>query len=346
MKTRIGIILLILTMGMAGCGKYEVNKQKTVKDDVTESESYRENLFPHEVKKNISDELEVEAEVYLPENFSGFVKQYHITQKDFDEKAIFTALNIDKSEMENPASGTFYNDEMNLSIGNYWSFATKKGMEYRALAVPEFCSENKDLLFASKEQAKDDVFNVLQSALQMNTLQVNRYMVFDSESEKMREIKINEEEGYQSDIKTGETNLINILGDEEGGYYFELVQKIDEIPIYQFDQERDGVMIPGFKIDCIYTKNGIEYLESAKPYEIVMEDNDISIIDVNEAINLLCKKLDNIIITDKFKLTEMKLVYVPTEELLLKPVWEMTIQEAEDEVKVYFDADTGKELLL
>ncbi len=176
--------------------------------------------------------------------------------------------------------------------------------------------------------------------------EVSEFYIFDSESEKIREKKISEEEGYQLDIKTGETNSEKILDGKEGGYYFEFIQTVDQIPLYQFDREKNGITIPGFRVSCIYTQEGIEYLEASKVYEIVKAEEDISILNVDAVINLLCEKLDNIIITGKLDVTEMELIYVPTEEAVLMPVWKIVIQDAEEEVLVYFDAETGKELLL
>lgn len=345
MRVRVCAILVILIIGISGCGKDEEKEDNIFKSNIVEMETDRETLFPSEVNKNISDELEVNAKVNIPENFSGFLKQYQITQKNFDEQLVLEALEINETEMENPTQGTFFNEKMNLSIGECLAFATKKGMDYRKLAIPEFCTKEKELSFASIEQATEQVFDFLQSALQISSLEVNGFYTFDSESEKVREKKISEEEGYQVDIKTGKTNSEKILDGKEGGYYFEFVQIIDDIPLYQFDREKDGIIIPGFRVNCIYTQEGIEYLEASKPYEIVKAEKDIPILNVNAVIDLLCKKLDNVIITGKLEVTGMELIYVPTEETVLMPVWKIDIQDGEEEFLVYFDAETGKELL-
>lgn len=346
MRVKICAILVILIIGISGCGKAEEKKDNIVKNNTVETEFDRESSFPSEVHKNVSDELEVDAKVKIPENFSGILKQYNITRKNFDEQLVLEALKIDKTEMENPTQGTFFNEKMNLSIGEYLAFATKKGMDYRGLAIPEYCLRKEELSFASIEQATDQIFEFLQSALQISSLKVSEFYIFDSESEKIREKKISEEEGYQLDIKTGETNSEKILDGKEGGYYFEFIQTVDQIPLYQFDREKNGITIPGFRVSCIYTQEGIEYLEASKVYEIVKAEEDISILNVDAVINLLCEKLDNIIITGKLDVTEMELIYVPTEEAVLMPVWKIVIQDAEEEVLVYFDAETGKELLL
>lgn len=345
MRVKICAILVILIIGISGCEKAEKENNIT-KNNTIEIEPGMETLFPSEVYKNVSDELIVDAKVKIPESFSGILKKYQITRKNFDEQLVLEALKIDQTEMENPTQGTFFNEKMNLSIGEYLAFATKKGMDYRGLAVPEYCPRKEELSFASIEQATNQIFEFLQSAIQASSLEVNKVYIFDSESEKIRERKISEDEGYQLDIKTGETNSENILDGKEGGYYFEIIQTVDQIPLYQFDQEKDGISIPGFRVNCIYTQEGIEYLEASKVYEISKAEDDISILNVDAVINLLCKKLDNVIITDKLEVTEMELIYVPTEEAVLMPVWKIVIQNAEEDILVYFDAEAGKELLL
>ncbi len=345
MRAMMCVVLVIMIIGTAGCGKSEEIQGYVAEENLVETESDGKDPFPSEVHISISDELEVHASVHIPEDFSGFLKQYPISHRNFDEQIIFETLGIQASEMKNPAQGTFFNEELNLSIGETLAFATRAGVDYRMLAVPEFCPQQKELSFSSIEDAMEQASDLVESALQVSPLMLSEIYVFDSESEKLCE-KTRSEEGYQIDIKTGEAVRETILDGKEGGYYFEFVQTVDGIPVYQFDREKDGTMLLGVRVCCIYTQEGIEYLEASKPYVTGEAQRDIPILNVEAVLDLLCRKLDTIIITDKLEVTEMELLYLPADEAVLKPVWKIVMQDAGGEVLVYFDAETGTELLL
>lgn len=350
-KILVPFVTLSCLMMLGACGTADVtNKglESTNRTDTTEENRTKNNKWSQtKVEKSISEWLNVNADVILPENFAGVVDRYEIVLADFDVEDIFEAFELDPGDFTSPNESTYFNDDFGINIGTtYFSFHTASGDELENLYFgDEYRSSKNELTFESPEGAAEAVLNFITEKLKMNyNFAIEESFVIDLESEKL----FNDAHRESIDLKTGE-----VVGDQtffddiDGAYCLKFVQIIDDISIEPDTMEKNGIWMPGFTMKCIYSENGIEYLIMDAPISVTNKLGAVNVIDIDTVINKLTEKFDNMIMTTKYDVSSIRLEYKSTTDMRLIPVWKFTLWDDEYgfDYQVWFDAETGIEIV-
>ena len=176
-----------------------------------------------------------------------------------------------------------------------------------------------------------------------NALKVESIYSFDENSE----LLLHEMQKEEYVLKTGEPiPYRKILSDTEDGYYLRYIQTIDGIPVDTLSREKNGYIMPGFEIECIYTSNGIGGLVAGKELIIGSSVRTIQVADVYNVLDALKKKFNNLILPATYTVTLIEIKYITTAQETLLPIWEVFMQCPNfPDYRVRFYVDTCKEIV-
>ncbi len=350
-KILVYFVTVCCLMMLGACGKADVtNKgvESTNRADTTEENRTEDNKWSQtKVEKSISEWLNVNADIIVPENFAGVADKYEMELVDFEAEDIFEAFELNPGDFTSPNENTYFNDDFAINIGTtYFSFHTASGDELENLYFgDEYRSSQNELAFESPENAAEAVLNFITEKLKMDyNFAVEESFVIDPESEKL----FNDAHRESIDLKTGE-----VIGDQtffddiDGAYCLKFGQIIDGIFIEPDTMEKNGIWMPGFTMKCIYSENGIEYLIMDAPINVTNKLEAVNVVDIDTVLDKLTEKFDNMIMTTKYEVSLIQLEYKSTTDMRLIPVWKVTMWDDEYgyDYQVWFDAETGIEIV-
>ncbi len=350
-KILVSFVILCCLMMLGACGTADVTDkglESTDLADTTEENRTEDSKWSQtRVEKSISEWLNVNADIIVPENFAGAADRYEIELVDFNAEDVFEAFELDPEDFTSPNESTYFNDDFGITIGTtYFSFYTASGDKLESLYFgDEYRSSPNELNFESPESAAEAVLNFITEKLKMDyNFAIEESFVIDQESEKL----FNDAHRESIDLKTGE-----VVGDQtffddiDGAYCLKFVQVIDDISIEPDTMEKNGIWMPGFTMKCIYSENGIEYLNMDAPINVTNKLGAVNVIDIDTVLNKLTEKFDNLIMTTKYEVASIQLEYKSTTDMKLIPVWKVTMWNDEYgyDYQVWFDAETGIEIV-
>lgn len=344
-------IIACLTIGilvlLSGCGEAQEKmkeSQETIIGSAGQLNVTDNNHSEEIIQKEINDYLSCDANVIIPEDNNGEATVYKISLKEFDQELLIKAFEINEADVISNGGQSYRTDNSYLSWGRLLRYSTDLGENMRNLMNPAWCKNDSNLNFISSENAEQDLLNFVYNKLEFaGDLRIsNRYVI-----DEYTETKLNELMSGESDLKTGELiGEIDYLEGQEGAYYFTVSKYVDGIEMFDTDVEEDGIILPSFKIECLYTINGIEAFDSKQ--EIIIGDSvgKVNLLSPEDVLVKLEEKFDNIILSTHYTVTHIKLIYRATKDSTIIPVWEIHLTNDENmETKVWFDAESGKEIL-
>lgn len=331
-----------------------VDSQETTTQDENTQDNSTQVL--NTISQQLNENLTADAKIDLPESFNGEVKIINTVLKKLDTDKVLATLMPDE-EVEQPAEGVYLSDDKNLNIGNSLNFSTQNSLYYTSVYSPEKCAENAELPFMKIDKAYQEVVNTLKE-IGFENITLNHVYTMDVNLMKQEDKIKSEDENFDEDLKNGRALYKGEWSEDDGCYVFELKQSYNDMAILDNAYvTADDTCVFGGKVRVFYTKNGVEAINIDAIYDKVDEEDATEAIDPNKALDLLKRKYDTIIMTDKMVVSNMKITYIPVlsdkdgGKFQLVPAWDLTIipqekENASEEYHVYFNAITGEEFLI
>lgn len=357
------LILIGLTacfmVACSGSNKHVKNSENEHDDEVIQSAA-EENVWDIKIiSEQLNENLIAEANIELPKLFNGEVKVINSVLKELDIDKVIEILMPDEENIEQPVEGVYITEDKNINIGKYLSYSTQNVQYYSSIYSPEKCIENLALSFMEIDQAYQEVINTLKDIGVENITLKHVYSMDTNLMKQEEKIKM-EDESFDEDLKNGRALYKGEWNDDDGCYVFEFEQNYNDIAILDNVYiTSDDRCVFGGNVRVFFTKFGVESIVINAIYDKVSEEEASMTIEQSEALNLLKRKYDTIIMTDNMVVTNMKITYIPVmndksgDEFQLVPAWDFTIiaegkQEAaeEYEIHIYFNAITGEEFLI
>ena len=164
------LILTVCLCFVTACGNGGAAEETTKGAAATEQSTGTKEvqLNPDHIKKDLCDNVTVDAKIIIPDGYSGEAPVYEASVVYYDKEKVCKALNIDFSSFTQVADGLFKKDEKTFlrvadSISGGIGFRTEIGDRY-AIYDPDDekigisgYGENKELDFMSQQVVIDKV---------------------------------------------------------------------------------------------------------------------------------------------------------------------------------------------
>ncbi|MCB8818089.1 hypothetical protein [Desulfosporosinus shakirovi] len=220
---------------------------------------------------------------------------------------------------------------------------------------------NQDLSFMPYQKAVEEVKIALTSLGISLDDKVETYSL-DYQTMQAQE-KIKKANGELTDPRDGSITLKDRWSEEDNCYFMIFRSSLDYVPVYpkSHGHVENNTLVSSDYIYACYSKDGLEYLSINFPYQKTsIDQKDMKIISVEEALAAVKRKYSNVILTDPTTITDIELYYVPTlisqsrDEFRMVPAWCFELGEGitygdgtHQTVPntVIIDANTGGEIL-
>ncbi len=349
------LILTILSASLflAGCGASETETIQKNESTSTEA-SWTETA----IQKSLCDNVTVDAQIVVPEGFAGKANVYEANVEGIQEDLVWNTLGIEKEKTTQVAEGLYtYNEnfvEFSGAMAGSFVFTTSEGENYKTYDTYDASEsnvsnvgENVELTFMGKQDAENSVKEML-SQMGIGEAEVTHTYALPVAYHQYVE---------NTEIESGLLETSEQLGEQWNSlgdcYEIQLTTQYDEIPLCEEGYvAADDSCVDGGKITAIISSKGVQELEIPNQY-VVNEENaqEKNILPAEQILEKLKTKMENIILTDEYTVTELKLCYYP--EIINKeegkfqliPVWEIMLNGKEDgEISYFFQAEDGTEI--
>ncbi|MEW9095590.1 MAG: hypothetical protein AB2417_10965 [Clostridiaceae bacterium] len=344
------LLCLVLSILVTGCSEYNdpKNNVPTKGEEIT-----YENTDKY--KKELASNISVDAKVSIPKEKSipilsvsgmkfNVEKARQLFMEDINVKVEKRTDTVGSEKVEE----TIYNTEdgRNLRV-------SKGRMHYRTPASESIANilnfVDKDSWEAEKVGFMTPEEAIKKAIYYLKELNINYdsspeiyaldYKTFQEQQDRLLE----EDDFSQFLVDEGKIKLKNWSKEDEV-YYMIFKSNIDGVPITSESYTLQSVdwHMEGSSIKIIVSKNGIEdfSIESYMYEKMSVKDEDPSLISIDEALDKLKSKYDNVISNDDFKVTDIKLQYVPTiiknkrTEFELYPTWCFKVEQSGIDEKI------------
>jgi len=303
--------------------------------------------------KQEADNIKIDASVSAPEitEIPVLLAGPLIVDKKTAESLFFQSEKVSKRTDANNifvlegSSGSFLNIiESNNIMGNGFlgygtSFATYVNgvFSWQKNVIVNNTNEfstDTDLAFASQKSAIAKVEETLHQLGVQNLGAVTVYSL-DNKTLKSEEEKIKTNPDLSDEIASGRISFKDSWSEEDDCYFMFFGCQLQGIPVTTDDVyfSKDDESLSGNLITAIYSKRGVEYLQFMNLYQEKSTEEMAQIITLDAAVAALADKLESIITTNSYEVSEIRLVYVPTltgqsnKEFRMIPAWCFTTNE-------------------
>lgn len=199
-----------------------------------------------------------------------------------------------------------------------------------------------DLPFSSRKQAVEKI----QAQLGKLGIQLApEYICYSLDHENLKKAQ-EEYKKIGGDVNSFAEKITDWTAAQDS-YYFLFTVAINDAPTASITHGgwSGGTMVYGSPIKVIYSKEGIVYLKTGAMYKKEStKQAQQKLITAQDALNKFADAYKDIITTDKFKVTNMKMEYAATVanksrlEFAMVPAWQLTVEKT----AVNSDKTTGK----
>lgn len=337
---RIGILCLAIMLFCTACSTDHPEVKKEDVKDVVEN-------APEHYQENISDKLDVDAPVSVPqtETFSVLsAKTMALAPQKvadvFFENESFTVtganenvyITDDGDELSfNRQGGAFeYRTQFAKLVFNVFS--------YSLAASPgnEEAFKEKELDGFSGEQAISMAEDVL-NRLGISVMETPEVIVLDAKTLSQEQNKLMADDYYQMLIQNNRIQFKDGWTDEDACYYFMFFVSMKNIPVFseQFTMQTVDDTIYGSRIGILVSQNGVEGFEiqSVLYEETGIKENVEQLVTMESALQKAEEKYGELLNDSTFTITDVQLIYVPlrdtedTKRYCMTPAWRMTVKE-------------------
>ena len=337
------LILTVCLCFVTACGNGGAAEETTKGADATEQSTGTKEaqVNPDHIKKDLCDNVTVDAKVIIPDGYSGEAPIYDGYVVDYDIEKVCKALNIDFSSFTQVADGLFKKDEKTFlnftkGINGSFNFRTEIGNIYTSYYPDEKIEisgygENKELDFMSQQE----VIDRMQTALTDIGIENSRLLHIYALPVEYHQYSENEyvKEGYLSeDEKLGDR-----WNDYGGCYELIFTTEINRIPLTEFSYvAADDFGYNGCEISVLYSADGIQYISASNRYRVDESSAENKVLlSANEILDHLKSKFESIIMDGDYVVKEIKLCYFPQiidrkeGKFRIIPIWQITISSEE-----------------
>jgi hypothetical protein len=188
---------------------------------------------------------------------------------------------------------------------------------------------NNDLQFKTRDNATKDVSSIIES-LGISSVTISNMYSLDYKTLQKQEEYLKTKSDLSTNLKDPQITWKGNWTVNDDCYYMNFRYTIKGIPIVSINHGSidNNTYISGSIINAYYSENGLLYLDINHKYKIIStEKTNQNLITINEALDILKKKYQDIILTDPTNITKAELCYVPTfkdkshEAYYLVPAW-------------------------
>ena len=338
------LILTVCLCFVTACGNggaaEETTKGAAAAEQSTGTEEVQTN--PDHIKKDLCDNVTVDAKIIIPDGYSGEAPVYDGTVVYYDKEKVCKALNIDFSSFTQVADGLFKKDGNTFlrvvdSISGRIGFGTEIGDLYTIHAPDDEkieisgYGENKELDFMSQREVIDKVQAVLTDMGIENIRLLHIYALPVEYQQYIENTYV--EGGYLSeDEKLGDR-----WNDYGGCYELVFTTELNRIPLteYYYTAADDSVY-NGCEISVLYSADGIQELSASNQYRADESSAENKVLlSADEILDHLKSKFESIIMDGDYVVKEIKLCYFPQiidkkeGKFRIIPIWQITINDEE-----------------
>lgn len=379
MLKKISILLCGCMLMLCACKDVDDPNQNESKskdaqniETVNETESKIEKIEAingAEIKMQLSPDLQVDCQISLPEKGINELKQYVVKNKFFNGAAVAVQLypelnqdaivHMDYSNI-GVESAIMYNGnipleteeaEGSLVVGTSVVMTTNRWQNLGQL-LPADSSDyaefsNKQLETIDFETAISKGRTALEDGIGIADIYLNSIYGFSKEYLSAVSESINA--AAETDPENGKNGaIVSTYGGDEEIYLISYEQYYNGIPILtECDPNSNEEVQPVFRKIGV-TSKGIEFIQCNYNIE-EMEAEEVEIKSIDEILQGLKNKMD-IVMHEPLTVKSMRLTYAlcvkdpNTFSHDMRLVWEISCEGSSENVKIYYNAVTGKEL--
>lgn len=368
----------ICTFLLMGCTEEEMQQRK----NVMENQPVDNTFVPPDNMENydevLAENLIVDAEVSKPDITSAAVLQ--VESFSFDSQplcdAFFDSKNIKK---EVSGVGELYSfGDKTLSISedrkNFSFYSPLKEFIQGVINTEHFGNlykfNQEELDFMPKQKAIDGAVNILKSLNITPHMPPKVYAIDFKTIQKVQEERMLEK-GVQEFINLGIYKMKDEWTKDDEFYYLFFSVDFYGIPCdtIGYTHQSSTLHVSGSEIEIIISKKGIELcmIDGMLYREVKPKSEKSELISIDQAMQTVKSKFDDVILMDKVTVTEICLEYLPVlvdvnvdtktgivnyENVELVPIWLFKIESSNSRESgiarntyVRVNAITGKEIL-
>ncbi len=372
MKKRF-LLGLCIFVGLCGCARANRNTESP-DCNISEESNHIEggiesddaggdwSQIDHHIEGKLCENVNVDADIVFPDELSGEVKKYNVYVQDPDSKKIFEMLGLSSDDKEQIMDGVYRFQDKTVQIldgeNGFVGFYPGEayGYNYYDSGYENKCSnienfgENKNLDFATVDSVKSVVLEKLKQAGVENVVVQHVYALPKEYHNYIYD------EAIAEGLMESEDKPKKILD----CYEVDLTTEYEGIPVFEdVFVTGDDKSWNGAGIRMLYCKDGILDMYIPNQYKIKDEDGTVNVLGLDEIMDKLKTKMENIILTDLYNVRNIRICYLPqvvnieSGEFQLIPVWEIEIEtnvvvdsgeQNMNTVQYIFRADTGEEI--
>ena len=354
------LILTVCLCFVTACGNggaaEETTKGAAAAEQSTGTKEAQVN--PDYIKKDLCDNVTVDAKVIIPDGYSGEAPIYDGYVVDYDIEKVCTALNIDFSSFTQVVDGLFKKDEKTFlnftkGINGSFNFRTEIGNLYSTYDPDDEkveisgYGENKELDFMSQSEVIDRVQAVLTDIGIENIRLLHIYSLPVEYHQYVENIYV------EGDYLSEDKKLGDRWNDYGGCYELVFTTELNRIPLteYYYTAADDSVY-NGCEISVLYSADGIQYISASNRYRADESSaENKTLLSADEILGYFKNKFESIIMDGDYVVKEIKLCYFPQivdkkeGKFRIIPIWQITINDEEyGDFHYRFSAVDGTEL--
>ncbi|MDE7333341.1 MAG: hypothetical protein K2O16_14140 [Lachnospiraceae bacterium] len=364
MKTKEKAFITVLSLGtciaIAGCSGNQV--QDITLDEVvnqTIAESETPNSLVDHINMELCENVNVDADIAVPNNFSGSVNKYKAYVEPFVRDDVLKLFGVSEQDVEQLSDNLYRNEstffEFSNEVSGSLSIKTENAGCYymynpdyaESCSIIENFGEDQELDFQSSGMVKEEVIELLEE-MGINNAVVKRMYALPVEYHQYIE------KTYAENGMLKESDMLGERWNDIGDCYeIILTTEYDDISIYEdtYVAEDDSVYNGG-KIQVIYSRDGIQRLDVPNQYRIMEQDFETEqVLGTEEILSVIKTKMNNMILTENYTVTKLELCYLPqiinkkSGDFLMQPIWKVTLNgEDITGINYLFKADIGEEI--
>ena len=360
MKNRVLAFLIMALLSMFLAGGCSDKEDKVAEETISRID------FPSELHKTYGEYVKADARILVPDAIKGEKihkvkaalidmdveliknKTEEYTQNQFEQFQIleqkdYQGITVYDHEYVDKEDGGFsitYSENQN-SILYFPKDMTFVLSAFRLANDPDY---NGDLFLNGEEfsfASRQDAFLNIKKYLEEIGVKIGEdYRCYYLDYETMEQ----EEKKYDADAGLGK----KVWSESDNAYYFAINQEVESIPVYVplfgiYNEDIDY----NAPIQIMYKASGIGFIQTGNLYETEETEEYVNVIDIGEIFNSINEKYSMLISEEVVTVTQMKLCWIPnhdSDELIL--AWSIRgALSSGTEVQMFYDAQTGKELI-
>lgn len=376
---------LAAMMLMNGCGREAVKEAEQIPSGGGEIGTQAEASLETYMSETISDGVVMEAQVHNPIGLTVPVYSVSYEKFTPETAEALLIKGGTETREDGETEVVFRNEEEVLTVSNTLSYSQVwDGILYSQFTSLEEEGAQEELPFSTIEAATAHIENVFDQ-LGMGEMKLDSFCSINSQKLQEAEDSWKDDPEFQAMVEQKGYPYKGEWAPEDGVYVYHYIMMKNGVPIYEkYYEDSNKNEVWGNYAEAKYTKDGIIFFHAEQKMR-TEEKGKAEILPPDSIAEKLKEKFDLLINTGPIQITELQLMYLTRYDengsLELAPIWRVKTEqeksidmmlaeagydampEADREMMrnmlreqygdimtvesyIYFDAQTGKELLL